>query len=74
MKTCGGVEVQTHDFLKSKRVEREWSASRPSRYISGGKTFRYPLDKRLRGPHSQSGKYGENESIDPTGARTLTPR
>jgi hypothetical protein len=29
MKTYGGVDVRSHDFLSSALVRREWSASRP---------------------------------------------
>jgi hypothetical protein len=34
----------------------------------------YPLDRRLGGPHSRSGRRGEEKILDPTGTRTLTPR
>jgi hypothetical protein len=39
-----------------------------------GKNPWYPLDRRLGGPQSQSGRYGEVKIRDPTGTRTLTPR
>jgi hypothetical protein len=34
---------------------------------------RYPLDRRLGGPQSLSGWYGEIKILDPTGTRTTTP-
>jgi hypothetical protein len=39
-----------------------------------GKGPRYPLDRRLGGPQSRSGRFGEQKIIDPTGTRTPTPR
>jgi hypothetical protein len=35
---------------------------------------RYPLDRRLGGPQSQSGRSGEEKILDPIGTRTPTPR
>jgi hypothetical protein len=35
---------------------------------------RYPLYRRLGGPHSPSGWRGERKILDPTGTRTLTSR
>jgi hypothetical protein len=35
---------------------------------------RYPLDRRLGGPQSRSGRPGEQKILDPTGTRTPTPR
>jgi hypothetical protein len=60
----GEKDVQTHIFLTSALAGGEWSASR-----SGGKSPRYPLDRRLGGPQSQSGRRGEEKNLDPTGAR-----
>jgi hypothetical protein len=39
-----------------------------------GKRPRYPLDRRLSGPQSRSGRRGEEKILDPTGTRTPTPR
>jgi hypothetical protein len=33
---------------------------------------RYPLDRRLGGPQSRSGLFGEVKILDPTGTRTPT--
>jgi hypothetical protein len=37
-----------------------------------GRSPRYTLDRRLGGPHSRSGRRGEEKIIHPTGIRTLT--
>jgi hypothetical protein len=39
-----------------------------------GKSPRYPLDRRLGGLQSRSGRFGEEKIRDPTGTRTPTPR
>jgi hypothetical protein len=39
-----------------------------------GKETPYPLDKRLSGPHSQSGRCRDKNIFDITGTRTPTPR
>jgi hypothetical protein len=36
----------------------------------GGESPRYPLDRWLGGPQSQSGRRGEKKIVDPTGTRT----
>jgi hypothetical protein len=38
-----------------------------------GKRPRYPLDRKLGGPQSRSGRSGEEKILDHTGTRTLTP-
>jgi hypothetical protein len=38
-----------------------------------GKSPRYPFYRRLGGPHSRSGQYGEVKIFDPTGTRTPAP-
>jgi hypothetical protein len=40
----------------------EWSASRPGRFIPKGKSPWYPLDERLGGPQSGSGRGGEEKN------------
>jgi hypothetical protein len=39
-----------------------------------GKISRYPLDRRLDGPQSRSGRRGEEKILDHNGTRTPTPR
>jgi hypothetical protein len=39
-----------------------------------GKSPRYPLDRRLGWPQSQSGRRGEEKILGPSGTRTPTPR
>jgi hypothetical protein len=43
----------------------EWSASRLLRFTSKGRSPWYPLDKRLDGPESQSGRGGEEKNSQP---------
>jgi hypothetical protein len=38
-----------------------------------GKSPRYPFYRRLGGPQSRSGRYGEVKNFDPTGTRTPAP-
>jgi hypothetical protein len=38
-----------------------------------GKEPLYPLDRRLGGPQSQSGRFGEEKIIDPTGTSVVQP-
>ena len=35
------------------------------------KKSRYSLDRRLEGPHTRSGRFGEEKSFAPNGIRTL---
>jgi hypothetical protein len=39
-----------------------------------GKSPRYPLDRRLGGSQSQSGRFGEEKILDAIGTRTPTPQ
>jgi hypothetical protein len=69
VKTYGGVGVYIHVFLTSALVGGEWSALRPGEIAPP----RYPLDRRLRGPHTRSGLRGEEKNLAPIGTRTPTP-
>jgi hypothetical protein len=71
MKTYGWMHVEIHVFFLARR---EWAASRLCLFTPRGKKTRYSLDKRLGGPHSRSGRYGEVEILDCTGTRTPTLR
>jgi hypothetical protein len=44
----------------------EWSASRPGRFIPKEKARWYPLDRRLGGSQSRSGRGGEEKKSQPT--------
>ena len=44
----------------------EWSAARPGRTLTAGKT-RYPFYRRVSGPHGRSGRA---ENLVPTGIRS----
>jgi hypothetical protein len=46
----------------------------PQPLYSRGKSPRYPLDRRLGGPQSRSGRLGEEKFLDPTGTRTPIPQ
>jgi hypothetical protein len=43
----------------------EWLTSRPGRFIPHGKSPWYPLDRRLAGPQSRSGRDGEEKNSQP---------
>jgi hypothetical protein len=58
-------------FLTSALDVGEWSASHPYRFALWEKSTRYPLDRRLDGPHSRSGRYGEEKDLAPI--ENLTP-
>jgi hypothetical protein len=72
MKAYRGVDVYIHTFLTSVLDGGEWSASRPGRYTPG-ESPGCPLDKRLGGPQSRTGRRGVEKILDPTGTRTPTP-
>jgi hypothetical protein len=63
MKIYGRVEVYLHAFLNLALDEGEWSASRPFRFTPGERAQRYPLDRRLGGLQSRSGRCGEDEKV-----------
>jgi hypothetical protein len=57
--TYGKVKVQLHVFLTSALYRDEWPLH------PGGKDTRYPLDRRLGGPQSRSGRGGEVKNSHP---------
>jgi hypothetical protein len=67
MKTHGGVDVQIRVFLTLALVGGEWSASGPRLLYLWEKSTQYPLDRRLGGPQSQSGRRGEEKILDRIG-------
>jgi hypothetical protein len=46
----------------------------PRQLYPPGKSPQYPLDRRLGGPQSRSGRRGEKKSLAPIGTRAPTPR
>jgi hypothetical protein len=70
MKMYGGMALYLHAFLTSVLDEGEWSASRPGRFITGETAPRYPLDRRLDGPQSLSGRDGGKNISGSAGNRT----
>jgi hypothetical protein len=67
MKTYGGMDVYIHVLLISALIGGEWSTSRPRPLYPRGKSPRYPLDRRLGVPQSQSRRFEEEKILDPTG-------
>jgi hypothetical protein len=53
-------------FLTSALDTGDCSTSRPSRHTRAKQT-RYPLSRRLGGPHSRSGRYGKKKKNVPAG-------
>jgi hypothetical protein len=74
MKEYEGVVVYIHILLTSALVGSECSASRPCRFTPRGKSPRYPLDGRLGGTQSRSGRRGEEKILDSTETWNPTPR
>jgi hypothetical protein len=58
----GGI---ASEFLASSLDGCGWSASRLGRFILQGKNPRYPLDRRLGGPQSRSGRCGLEKNLLP---------
>jgi hypothetical protein len=56
------VEVELHAFFTSALDGGEWSASRPDRFTSLGKSPWHPLDRRLRGLQNRFGRGGEEKN------------
>jgi hypothetical protein len=57
-------------FLLSELDGGEWSASRFCRLTPLRKSPRHPLDRKLGGPQSRSGRFGEEKHFAPDGNRT----
>jgi hypothetical protein len=72
MKTLGRGGV-TPSFLDSALGGGEWSASHPGCFaMEKLLPPQYPLNRRLGGPHIQSGQYGEEKDLSPPGNRMLS--
>jgi hypothetical protein len=67
----GCVDPHILDLGTSGRWEISFT---PRLLYSWGRSPRYPLDRRLRGPQSLSGRREEENSFAPTKTRTPTPR
>jgi hypothetical protein len=61
-KHCGVVRLLA--FLTLALSKGEWSASRSGRFTDG-KNFLYPLDRRVGGTQSRSGRSGEENNLCP---------
>jgi len=62
MKAYWEVDVYIHAFLTSALDGGEWSASRPSGFTPQGSSPCYPVDRRLGGLQSQSGRGDEEKN------------
>ena len=70
MKAYREVEVKVDSFLTLALDGGDWLASRRD-HFSTGKEFLCLLDRRLCGPQSRSGRFGELKNLLPlTGIRT----
>jgi hypothetical protein len=63
MKAYWGVEIRSTHSLTSALDGIEWSASCPCRFTPQGKSPWYPLDRRLGGPQSPSGRGGDDYKL-----------
>jgi hypothetical protein len=63
MKAYGGSRGIDPLFLTSALDAGKLSASRPCSFTLGGKSLRYPLNWRLGGPQSRSGRSGEEKNL-----------
>jgi hypothetical protein len=73
MKAYGSGCIDPH-FLDLGTTWRRVVNFGPRPLYPRGKSPRYPLDRRLGGPQSRSGRFGEEKILDPIGTRTRTPR
>jgi hypothetical protein len=74
MKVYGGsgyIDSHFLDFVTRWRLVVSFT---PQLLYPQWKSPWYPLDRRLGGPQSQSGRCGEEKILDPTGTQTPTPR
>jgi hypothetical protein len=65
------MDLYIHVFFTSALAGGKCSASRSGLFTPRGKGTRYPLDRRLGGPQSRSGRYGEMKILDVLGKATL---
>jgi hypothetical protein len=69
-----GVDVETHVFLTWALVRSERSASRSNHFTPLGKSPWHPLERRMGGLQSWSGRCRETKMLHPTGTQTQTPQ
>jgi hypothetical protein len=65
MKTYWGWRYSSTHSLTSALDGGEWSTSRPGRFTPRERAPWYPLDSRLGGPQSRSGRGGEEKNSQP---------
>jgi len=64
MKGGGGAEVLFHSFLTLAVDGGDCPTSFPGRF-NPGKEPSYRLNRKLRGPQSRSGRFGQQKSLAP---------
>jgi hypothetical protein len=62
MKAYWGVEYSSTHSLTSALDGGEWSSSRAGRFSPQGENPWYPMDRKLGGPLSRSGRGGEEKN------------
>jgi hypothetical protein len=65
MKAYWGAEVYLHAFLSSALDGGEWSALRPGRFTPREMAPCFPLNRRVGGPQSRSGRGGVKKNSQP---------
>jgi hypothetical protein len=60
--TWGERRYNSYSYLTSALDRGEWSASRPGSALPPGKDPQYPLDRRLGGLQSRSGRRGQKKN------------
>jgi hypothetical protein len=73
VKMYGGMDDQSHVFLTSQQLEVSGRLHASALYCQG-KNLPYIVDRRIGGPQSWYGRYGEKKVPNITGTRTPTPR
>jgi hypothetical protein len=74
MKAYGGSGCTNLHFLDLGTSWRRVVRIMPRPFYRRGKRPQYPLDRRLGGPQSRSGRHEEVNILNPTGTRTPNPR
>jgi hypothetical protein len=70
MKVYGRVDVYTCIYIFLTSALAEGGQLHAPAALPRGKSPRYPLDRRLGGAQSQSGRFGEEKNLDPIGKVT----
>jgi len=63
MKACGGVEVQFLSLLTLALDGGVWKTAHTTDFLPGKEHLLYSWSRRLAGPQSQSGRFGEETNL-----------